>query len=119
MKKSNKPQISTNKSNRRDFLKKAMLSAGALGIIGTQGFYANISESLVEEEDTNYGDLKLTVAGYNVNRVKSLVDGRVKIKGCTINFVKAGIGDMNTSTFSGEQPYDITEIGLHPFMLGV
>ncbi|MCK4558603.1 MAG: ABC transporter substrate-binding protein [Calditrichia bacterium] len=116
MKTSNKPQISINKSNRRDFLKIATLSAGALGLMGTQGFSVNISESRAKEEKNNSG-LKLTVAGYNVNRVKSLVDGRVKIKGCTINFVQAGIGDMNTNTFSGDQTYDVTEIGLHPFML--
>lgn len=101
-------------SSRRDFLKKATLTAGT-GLMATQGFSSKISESHVEEEEKN--NLKLTVAGYNVNRVKSLVEGRVEIKGCTINFVKAGIGDMNSSTFSGDQPYDITEIGLHPFML--
>jgi 4,5-dihydroxyphthalate decarboxylase len=117
MKTPNKPKASTNKSNRRDFLKKATLSAGALGLMGTQGFSANISESQAKEEEKNNSGLKFTVAGYNVNRVKSLVDGRVKIKGCTINFTKAGIGDMNTNTFSGDQTYDVTEIGLHPFML--
>ena len=30
---------------------------------------------------------------------------------------KAGIGDLNTNTFTGSQDYDITEIGLRPFML--
>lgn len=117
MKTPDKPQASTNKSSRRDFLKKTTLSAGVLGLMGTQGFSVNISESQAKEEEKNNSGLKLTVAGYNVNRVKSLVNGRVKIKGCTINFVQAGIGDMNTNTFSGDQTYDVTEIGLHPFML--
>lgn len=61
--------------------------------------------------------MQLTVAGYKVNRVRSLANGQVKIKGCNINFIQAAIGDMNQSTFSGKQPYDISEIGLHPFML--
>ena len=108
----------TKNSSRRTFLKTATIAAGSVGAIGMVGCKSEPSSSQQEEsEDVNSSDLKLNVAGYNVNRVKSLVDGRVKIKGCSINFVQAGIGDMNTSTFSGDQPYDITEIGLHPFML--
>jgi len=108
----------TKNSSRRTFLKTATLAAGSVGTLGVVGCKSEPSTSQQEEsEDVNSNDLKLTVAGYNVNRVKSLVDGRVIIKGCTINFVEAGIGDMNTSTFSGEQAYDITEIGLHPYML--
>jgi 4,5-dihydroxyphthalate decarboxylase len=110
-------ELSKNPS-RRNFIRKATLAVSVVGVAGMYACNNNPSSAQNEEsEETNSKDLKLTVAGYNVNRVKSLVDGRVKIKGCTINFVKAGIGDMNTSTFSGEQPYDITEIGLHPYML--
>lgn len=105
-------------SSRRDFIKKATLAVGAASVVGLYACNNTSSSAQNEEaEEENSTDLKLTVAGYNVNRVKSLVDGRVKIKGCSIKFVKAGIGDMNTTTFSGEQTYDITEIGLHPFML--
>lgn len=108
----------TKNSSRRTFLKTATIAAGSVGAIGMVSCKSEPSTSQQEaSEDVKSNDLKITVAGYNVNRVKSLVDGRVKIKGCTINFVQAGIGDMNTSTFSGDQPYDITEIGLHPFML--
>jgi 4,5-dihydroxyphthalate decarboxylase len=103
------------RSSRRDFLIKTTLAVGSIGTLSLHSCNADTSAS--QPKETNSKDLQLTVAGYNVNRVKSLVDGRVKIKGCTINFIQAGIGDMNTSTFSGEQPYDITEIGLHPFML--
>ena len=108
----------TKNSTRRDFLKTAALAAGSIGAIGMHGCKADNSASQQEKsEEVNSNDLKLTVAGYDVNRVKAIVNGKVKIKGCSINFVKAGIGDMNTSTFSGDQPYDITEIGLHPYML--
>ncbi len=116
MTKSKKQQEAVKKSSRRDFLKKATLST-ITGLMATQGFSTNDPNFYVNDKKTNSQDLKLSVAGYNVNRVKSLVDGRVKIKGCSIKFVKAAIGDMNASTFSGNQPYDITEIGLHPFML--
>lgn len=104
-------------NSRRDFIKKSTLAVGAIGALSVGGFANNTISEEEKEETLNPEELQLTVAGYKVNRVRSLVNGQVKIKGCNINFVKAGIGDMNTSTFSGDQPYDITEIGLHPFML--
>jgi len=41
----------------------------------------------------------------------------VQIEGCDMQFEIASIGDMNTNVFSGPQSYDVTEIGLHPYML--
>lgn len=62
-------------------------------------------------------ELNIKVAGYDFKRFAALFDGRVKIEGCNATFQKMGIGDMNTDVFSGPQTYDVTEIGLHPFML--
>ncbi len=62
-------------------------------------------------------NLSLKIAGYPFPRVAALADARVKIEGCDIVFAKGKIGDMNTEVFRGKQTYDITEIGLHPFML--
>ncbi|NOR55995.1 MAG: hypothetical protein GQ531_07275 [Sulfurovum sp.] len=61
--------------------------------------------------------LSIKVAGYDFKRLAALFDGRVKIKGCDATFVKMGVGDMNTNVFHGPQDLDVTEIGLHPFML--
>lgn len=61
--------------------------------------------------------LSLKIAGYDVNRVRALVQGKVKIDRCDFTFTKAPIGDLNTNTFSGAQDYDVTEVGLHPFLL--
>jgi len=61
--------------------------------------------------------LKITMAGYNFDRCAALVDGRVTPQGCDIKFVQSSIGKMNTHVFSGPQSYDVTEIGLSPFML--
>ncbi len=61
--------------------------------------------------------LSIKVAGYDFKRFEALFDGRVKIEDCNATFQKVGIGDMNSDAFSGPQTYDITEIGLHPFML--
>ena len=61
--------------------------------------------------------LKLKVAGYNLPRLSALFNGKVKIEGCDVEMVEMGIGDMNTNVFNGPQTLDVTEIGLHPFML--
>lgn len=61
--------------------------------------------------------LKLKIAGYNLPRLSALFNGKVKIEGCDVEMVEMGIGDMNTNVFSGPQTLDVTEIGLHPFML--
>jgi len=61
--------------------------------------------------------LPITIAGYELDRIAGLVDGSVQVAGCDVTFEVAGIGDMNTDVFSGQQTRDVTEIGLHPFML--
>jgi len=61
--------------------------------------------------------LQLKVAGYDMDRVKGILSGKVPIEGCEVEFHKIGIGDANTAAFSGAGTYDVTEIGLHPFML--
>jgi 4,5-dihydroxyphthalate decarboxylase len=62
-------------------------------------------------------DCPLAIAGYKFDRVAALADGRVAIEGCDVHFETARISDMNTDVFSGPQSRDVTEIGLHPFML--
>lgn len=57
------------------------------------------------------------MAGYKLDRTEAIIDGKVEIDGYDIQFSKSGIGDLNTHVFSGPQTLDITEIGLHPFML--
>ncbi len=70
-----------------------------------------------KERSTTQALLSLKVAGYDFERLAALFDGQVKIEGCDAIFQKMGIGDMNTDAFSGPQTFDVTEIGLHPFML--
>ena len=59
----------------------------------------------------------ITIAGYDFDRVAALADGRVSVDGFTTAFEKDSIGAMNTHVFSGPGTRDVTEIGLHPFML--
>lgn len=61
--------------------------------------------------------ISISASGYKFRRVDPLFDGRVKIKGCETTYVAGKIGDMNTQVFGGSGTVDLTEIGLHPFML--
>jgi len=62
-------------------------------------------------------DRDLTVAGYRYGRVAALADRRVGIEGCRTLFEEDVIGELNTHAFSGPGTRDVTEVGLHPFML--
>ena len=57
------------------------------------------------------------MAGYDFDRIKGIVNGKVPIENCDVDFHKIGIGDANTAIFSGANTYDVSEVGLHPFML--
>jgi hypothetical protein len=61
--------------------------------------------------------LSLSIAGYRFNRTRALADGEVSVSGCRTSFEEGSIGDLNTHVFSGPRALDVTEIGLHPFML--
>jgi len=61
--------------------------------------------------------VELKVAGFRYARTRALADGEVEIEGCRVEWHDGGISDLNTEAFSGAQTHDVTEIGLHPFML--
>ena len=96
--------------SRRQFIKATALTLGAATVLSTAGVRkthaANKSKGL-----------SLSMAGYRFDRTRALIDGDVKIEGFDIQFQESGIGDINTNVFSGPQTLDVTEIGLHPFML--
>ena len=98
------------KYSRREFIELSALAAGFASTMSLGEVRA------VQAQEKSKG-LSLTLAGYNLDRTRALIDGRVKVEGCDIQFKEAGIGDLNTHVFSGPQTLDVTEIGLHPFML--
>jgi 4,5-dihydroxyphthalate decarboxylase len=61
--------------------------------------------------------LPITVSSYQLDRTQALFAGSVKISGTDATFVEGVIGDMNTAAFTGQGQNEITELGLHPFML--
>jgi 4,5-dihydroxyphthalate decarboxylase len=100
--------------SRRDFIRTTTLAVGAAGIAGSIG---GCRSGIAKAGATPSHGLPITVAGYKLDRTEALIDGRVKVAGCDMQFKQSGIGDLNTHVFSGPQTLDVTEIGLHPFML--
>jgi len=96
--------------SRREFIKATALTVGAAGALSLCGLAPAQAAGKPK-------GMSLSMAGYKFDRTKALIDGRVKIEGCEIQFKESGIGDINTHVFSGPQTLDVTEIGLHPFML--
>ena len=97
-------------NSRRNFLK-------TLGIAVAAGSVLPLRDATSVQAATGEQQKFLNMAGYKLDRTEALIDGKVKVEGNEIIFTQAGIGDINTNIFSGPQSYDVTEIGLHPFML--
>ena len=95
--------------SRRSFITKTLATACVLSTVPA---YAGLKNTADKSKK-----LPLKMAGYDLDRVAGLIDGRVNVAGCDATFEIAGIGDMNTDVFSGAQTRDVTEIGLHPYML--
>ena len=71
----------------------------------------------VSENETDSDKLQLKIAGYDLDRLAGIIDGSIGIEGCDVEFHKVAIGDANTEAFSGAGTYDVTEIGLNPYLL--
>ena len=105
-------------SSRRDFIKTVAVAAGTAGVLGACGKTATSpTPGAAGSPAARPEGLPITVAGYRFDRVDALIDGRVPIEGCDVTFEESRIGDLNTHVFSGPQTIEVTEIGLHPFML--
>ncbi len=100
----------SNTISRRDFIKTTALAAGAVGVLAAGG------QAATQDKDKPDG-LPITMAGYNLDRTRAFFEGQVNVEGCDFQIEQQGIGDLNTHVFSGPQTLDVTEIGLHPFML--
>lgn len=99
---------------RRDFLKSTGLAAGLAGGLALANNVLAAENAAPPSSDKL---LPLKVTGYDFDRLAALASGKVEIRGCNTQFTVGKIGDMNTDVFSGAQTFDVTEIGLHPFML--
>lgn len=95
-------------NSRRKFLKYSGAVAAAGGLLSGAKVVAG-------ESDKKGGDT-LSVAGYDYDRVKGIMNGRTSIPRRDVRFHYANIYDVNQQAFGKEQSYDVTEIGLVPYI---
>lgn len=103
------------KLSRREFVKLAGAAGGA-ALMGGTSLASPASERSTQSGGAG-GALDIAIAGYPVDHVRALADGKVPVKGCNVTFQPGKIGDLNTHVFSGPKELEVTEIGLSPFML--
>jgi 4,5-dihydroxyphthalate decarboxylase len=105
-----------NKMNysRRNFLKAGTLAGTTLAMPAAT---AGDNSSPATATQSASQALDITIAGYNYDHCRALIDGRVQVEGCNTQFQPGRISDLNTHVFSGPQLLAVTEIGLVPFIL--
>ncbi len=70
--------------SRREFIRVGAFTVGAAGALSICG-------SAPAQTAGKSKGLSLSMAGYNFDRTRALIDGRVKIEGCHIQFQESGI----------------------------
>ena len=103
------------KNSRREFLKQASVAGLVASIVGPLSACSNSdskpkpntkSDPTVSKYTGPHGEgLPITMVGYEYNRVKALIDGSVKIEGCSTTFESTSIGPLNNHAFFGP-PYE-------------
>ena len=85
----------TSATSRRDFVKTAAVVAGSVGALSACG---NATTSTAPPSDGPHDGetdgLPITVAGYPLDRVQALIDGRVEIEGCSLSFQKESFSNV-------------------------
>ena len=62
--------------------------------------------------------LPITVATWDYDRVRALVDGRVRIEGCDVNYITMAVEEcFERAFFHGE--FDVAEIGFSPYLIAL
>ena len=98
--------------SRRNFLK-----SSTLAVTGASTFLSG-AHLLAASPDQSTGAAEpLKMTGYDYPRIAAMASGKAKIADGEVQFTPGKIGTMNTQVFHGPQTYDISEIGLHPFIL--
>ena len=90
--------------SRRETLK--LTGAAALGLVATRGNRLSAQSS----------SPAITVAGYPYDRVQAIKDELVGIDGAEVSFQNENIYSLNTKAFGPDRPYEISEMGLIPFV---
>ncbi|MBW1837215.1 MAG: ABC transporter substrate-binding protein [Deltaproteobacteria bacterium] len=99
--------VKKNEASRRDFIKISVAGAavGTLGILGGQSAQADET-----------GKNRIKIAGYDYDRVRTIMDGQVGIEGAEVSFDTENIYTVSRHAFGPDRKYEVTEIGLIPFI---
>ena len=100
-------------SKRRDFLKIAALGGAAGTLAGLVNLPALAADN-ASKSDSEQGEIK--VAGYDYDRVRGIMDGKNGIPGRKVSFHYKDIYDVNASAFGPKKTYEVTELGLIPYV---
>ena len=94
-------------SRRRDFMKLSLAGAA----IGTSGLLCSRADQSVQT-----GKPKMKVAGYDYDRVRAIMDGQIGVEGADLSFNVETIYGASRYAFGPERKYEITELGMLPFI---
>jgi len=62
--------------------------------------------------------LPITIATWDYDRVRALVDGRVRVEGCDVNYITMPVEEcFERAYFHGE--FDVAEIGFSPYLIAL
>jgi 4,5-dihydroxyphthalate decarboxylase len=62
--------------------------------------------------------LPITIATWDYDRVRALVDGRVRVEGCDVNYLTMPVEEcFERAFFHGE--FEVTELGFSPFLIAL
>ena len=62
--------------------------------------------------------LPITIATWDYDRVRALVDGRVRVEGCDVNYLTMPVEEcFERAFFHGE--FDVAEIGFSPYLIAL
>ena len=93
----------------------ALLLASTAASAGTSPFTL-VSGATAPGVDVSLTVRESSVAGYDYDRVRAIMDGDVGLDGSEIRFDKVDVYGTNRAAFGPDRPYEITEIGLVPFI---
>ena len=92
---------------RRNFMKTSIAGAA----IGTLGLLSGRAGQAVQTQKH-----QIRVAGYDYDRVRAIMDGNVGLDEAEVSFNVEDIYEVSRYAFGSKPKYDITEIGLIPFI---
>jgi 4,5-dihydroxyphthalate decarboxylase len=103
------------KTMRTGFSRRSWMKTTAAGVAaGVWSAFGSRSAGAAGATTRSEPDIK--IAGYDYDRVRPIVDARVGLQGFKVTFDFQDIYKANQTAFGPERTYEITEIGLIPYV---